>query len=214
MSTKKSMIAVGIILLAALAASLYAYPLLPAMIASHWGIDGQANGYMDKFWGVFLFPLIMLICAVLFFVIPKIDPLRENIAGSRKYYDGLIIIFLLFFLYMHCITISWNLGYRFNFTEALSPAFALLWFSMGMALPHIKRNWLIGIRTPWTLSDDHVWDATHKLGGRLFEISGALVLGGFLFPEATLWLVLCPIIISAIIVIMYSYFLYEKQHRG
>ena len=213
MSTKKTAIITGIIIIMAFAASIYAYPLLPASIASHWGIDGRANGFMNRFWGVFLMPIIMVFFAILFFIIPKLDPLRKNIVAFRKYYDGLVLVFMTFFFYLHYLTISWNLGYRFNFIEVLAPAFAMLWFSLGMALPHIKRNWLMGIRTPWTLSDDHVWEKTHKLGGRLFEISGVLALGGYIFPFAAIWLIIGPMIISAVISIVYSYVLYEKKNK-
>ena len=52
---------------------------------------GQVDGYMSKFWGIFLLPLVLVGVALLFMVIPKIDPLKANIEKFRKYYDGFII---------------------------------------------------------------------------------------------------------------------------
>jgi len=213
MSTRTAIIVTAVIILAAVAVSAYAYPLLPARIASHWGADGQANGTMGKFWGLFLLPLIMLLCAALFFVLPKVDPLKENIALFRKYYDAFIILLMLFFLYLHGATVAWNLGYRFNFSRILAPAFGVLWLSLGIMLPHLKRNWFIGIRTPWTLSSDRVWNATHRLGSTLFKVSGAAALAGIFFADISIWLMLVPIIVSAIVPVIYSYVLYRNEHR-
>lgn len=53
----------------------------------------------------------------------------------------------------------------------LLPAAAMFVFVLGALLPHTERNWFMGIRTPWTISNDIVWNKTHKLGSRLFEIA-------------------------------------------
>jgi uncharacterized membrane protein len=54
------------------------YPALPDRVVSHWNAAGQADGYMSKFWGMGLVPIIMTACVVLFAVIPRIDPLKRN----------------------------------------------------------------------------------------------------------------------------------------
>jgi uncharacterized membrane protein len=187
------------------------YPQLPERIASHWGADGQANGYMGKFWGIFLLPLIMLGMLVLYFVILLIDPLKNNIQSFRKYYNYLWIVLEVFMLYVFALTIAWNFGYRFNFTTAIVPATAVLFFFMGSFLKNIKRNWFVGIRTPWTLSSDEVWDKTHKLGGKLFQASAVISLLGLFFNGlVTILVIIIPVLISSLVAIVYSYIVYKK----
>src|SRR5579871_6816371 len=77
------------------------YPHLPLQIASHWNSAGEVNGYLSRVWGIFLFPIIFLVVAALFFAIPRIDPRRDNIAKFRKYYDYLIIAISLALYYIY-----------------------------------------------------------------------------------------------------------------
>jgi len=193
-------------------AGIFLYPQLPNSIASHWDSSGEVNGYMQKFWGVFLLPTIMLFVFGLYIVIPLIDPLKSNIQTFRKFYNIFWILLEAFFLYIFILIIAWNLGYRFNFSYAIVPALAVLFFFIGSFLKNIKRNWFIGIRTPWTLSNDEVWDKTHKLGGKLFQVSAVIcLLGLFLEGNAIIVTTIAPIIFSALFAVAYSYIIYKKQ---
>jgi uncharacterized membrane protein len=84
---KSEIIIFGIILLS-FAIGIYYYPQMPEKLASHWNAQGQVNGYMSKFWGLFLMPIISMGMLLLFILIPRIDPLKSNIQEFRKYYDG------------------------------------------------------------------------------------------------------------------------------
>jgi len=211
MENKISSLFLLVIVALAFAMGVFYYPQLPVNISSHWGASGEVNGYMTKFWGIFLIPLIMLAMLVLYFLIPLIDPLKNNIHDFRKYYNGFWILFELFFLYIFSLTIIYNLGYFFNFTAAMLPALAILFFCIGSFLKKIKRNYFVGIRTPWTLANDKVWDKTHKLGGILFQIVGALtLLGLFTRGDSIIFLIVIPAIGTAIITFIYSYIEFKK----
>jgi uncharacterized membrane protein len=201
-----------LIIAASFAVSIYFYPLLPVKIASHWNAQGQVNGYMDKFWGLFLMPAISVLLLLLFLAIPKIDPLKENIAQFRKHFDWLIVLVIGFLFYAHLLSILWNTGTSFDFTRAMVPAFGILIYFIGIVIKNAKRNWFIGIRTPWTLSNEKVWNKTHKLGGTLFKISGIISLFGLFFPKIAIILLIIPIITTAIITIAYSYFAFRGEN--
>lgn len=209
---KGEAIALAIILISFII-GFYLYPKMPDRIASHWNIQGEVDGYISKFWGLFLMPFISVALFLLFVAIPKIDPLRQNIAKFRKYYDGFVALFILFLFYLYLLTIFWNLGFKFSMTQLLIPAFGGLFFYLGILIENSKRNWFIGIRTPWTLSSDKVWDKTHKLGGKLFKIVGIVVLIGVVFESYALYFILFPIIIVTVYTIAYSYFEYKKVKR-
>ena len=190
---------------------IFSYSYLPAELASHWNAQGEVNGYMTKFWGVFLLPIIMLGIFLLFFFIPKIDPLKENYKKFRRYYDSFVLVIILFMFYTYLITLLWNLGIKINMSLALIPALGFLFIYLGIILKNVKRNWFIGIRTPWTISSDRVWKKTHELGSKLFIISGVITLAGIFFPQYILWFVIIPVLVSVIISTVYSYLEYRKK---
>jgi len=143
------------------------YPLMPEVMASHWNAQGEADGTISRFWGSFLFPLVSLVITALLLAVPKIDPLKANIQKFKGYYYGFIIAFLVYFLYIYILTLAWNLGWKFDFSQMIIPAIGILMFIVGVLISKAKRNFFIGIRTPWTLSSDEVWNRTHRLGGTL-----------------------------------------------
>jgi len=213
MKIRKIEILAILLVILSFGAAAYFFNIMPAKFASHWNIQGQADGYMSKFWGLFLMPFISLGMVVLFFVLPRIDPLKRNIDDFRNYYDWFIILILLFLLYIYKLTILWNLNYRFNMGQALVPAFAVLFFYSGILLEKSKMNWFIGIKTPWTLSSESVWGKTHKLGGLLFKISAGLSLIGLIYARYAFYFVIVPIILSSIYVTYYSYAEYIKEKK-
>jgi uncharacterized membrane protein len=180
-------------------------------MASHWNGAGNVDGYMSRFWGVFLMPIISLFMFLLFMLIPKIDPMKKNVEKFRNYFDWCIVLIMLFMLYLYILTLLWNFSYRFNMVLMLVPAFGILFYYMGVLVSHAKRNWFIGIRTPWTMSSSRVWDKTHRLGGILFKISGAIALLGVIFQKYAIWLVIVPAVIAALWATVYSYFAYRKN---
>jgi uncharacterized membrane protein len=196
-----------------LAVSLYLSPCFPEKVASHWNIAGQVDGYLPKFWGLFLMPLLSLALFLLFILIPKIDPLKENIEKFRKYYNGFIVLIMLFFFCLYILTIAWNIGLRFNMGQSLVPAFAILFYYTGILVENSKRNWFVGIRTPWTMHSDAVWEKTHKLGGKLFKVTAVIAALGLFFPKYAFWLVIVPVICLAFVPVIYSYFEYQKESK-
>ncbi len=209
---KSEIIIFGIIILS-FAIGIYFYPQMPEKLASHWNAQGQVDGYMSKFWGLFLMPIISVGMLLLFILIPRIDPLKSNIQQFRKYYDGFVVLIIVFLFYLYLLTIFWNIGYTFNMITFLSPAFAILFYYAGILIENAKRNWFIGIRTPWTLSSDKVWDKTHKIGGKLFKIAGLLALLAIFFESYAIFIIIVPVIMVSIYTVVYSYFEYQKEMK-
>jgi len=192
---------------------IYLYPQMPEHMASHWNAQGNVDDYMSRFWGVFLMPFVLVGLALLFIAIPRIDPLKKNIEGFRKYYDGFIIIFFIFMILVYVQTILWNLGTEISLNLIVPILMGLLFFYIGILLENAKRNWFIGIRTPWTLSSEKVWNKTHKLGSKMFKIAGIIVLIGFLFQKYIIYFTMIPIFFVALYLVVYSYVEYQKEKK-
>ncbi len=214
MTTRNTTLIVTVLIVLAALAGLLFWNQLPDPMASHWNIDGQVNGTTSKLAGVFLLPAMSLGLLLLFLLIPVIDPLKANIAKFRGTYNTFIVLLTVFLVYVHGLQLAWNLGHVFRMNVALLPAVGLLFILMGFVIEKAKRNFFIGIRTPWTLSSDTVWDETHRAGGLLFKLSGVIALIGALFPDYSLWFVLVPAIGSALFTVVYSYVLFARETRA
>jgi uncharacterized membrane protein len=215
MSTRTTIIVSLIAILAATVASAAIYPRLPEIAASHWNAAGQVDGYMPRFWAAFLMPLVSIGLLLLFLAIPAIDPLKANIAKFRSYYNAFIALIIVFMLFIHAITLAWNLGYdQFNMSMAILPAIGLILIFSGIVTLKAKRNFFIGIRTPWTLSNDTVWDETHKLGGKLFIAAGIITMLTIFLGENGVWIMLPAALLAGFVPVVYSYFVWRRVTKS
>ena len=206
---KSEMIFLGLVLLSFLM-GFYFYPQMPERVASHWNASGQVDGYMPRFWGVFFMPFMLLGMSLLFIAIPHIDPLKQNIEQFRGYFDVFIILVLVFMIAVYLQTILWNKGFQINLNITLPIGLGLLFYYTGILVENAKMNWFIGIRTPWTLSNEVVWDKTHKVGGKMFKIAGLIGLSGVFFQSYAVYFILIPALFVAVYTIVYSYIAYKQ----
>ena len=216
MNTRTTTLVVLVLIVGATIAGLLLWNQLPEQMASHWNARDQVDGYTSKFWGVFMVPLMTLGMFLLFLVIPVIDPLKANIAKFRGIFNLFILFVIGFMIYIYALTLRWNLGYiGFEMSRAMLPALGLLFILLGNLMRQSKRNWFIGIRTPWTLSSDYVWEKTHQLGAILFMASGVLAfIGGFFGGMTAFWFFLVPLIGSTIFLLVYSFVLYQREIKA
>lgn len=214
MSTKATSISVIVLILSTLILSLALMPYLPERMASHWNAQNQVDGYTSRIWGVLLLPMVTIAMYLLFLLIPNIDPLKHNIAAFRPTFNTFILLMVLFMVYIHGLTLLFNLGYQFNMGTAMLPAMGVLFYFIGVLTGKAQRNFFIGIRTPWTLANDKVWDETHRLGSLLFKISGVLTVIGAFLGDYAIWFVLVPILGTSIFLVVYSYVLFQRETQA
>ncbi|SJZ84152.1 SdpI family protein [Selenihalanaerobacter shriftii] len=101
------------------------------------------------------------------------------------------------------------LGYIKNVNKAIFILISLLMIIFGNYTPTFKCNWSLGIKTPWTLASEEVWNRTHRFGGKLFMIAGVISLIGTLLTSNAYYLSL-SIAVAVIGSIIYSYWSYHK----
>jgi uncharacterized membrane protein len=195
------------------AVSVLTAPELPTRMATHWNAAGQPDGTMPKAAALAFLPAMTAVLLVVFALVPRIDPLRENIAAFRPVYDWFLVVFTAFMAVINGGVIAFNLGYEFDFTLLILTTVAGLFYYVGVLLEHAERNWFVGIRTPWTLSSADVWDRTHRLGSHLFKLTALVALIGLFFGEYAIYFLVVPALLTAGITVVYSYFLYEQLER-
>lgn len=188
----------------------YSSPCLPDRMPTHWSATGEVDGFSSKGFAVFFFPAVTLAVYLLMLFIPFIDPLRENYKKFAGVYYGFRLVLVLFFCLLYFYTLAAGLGFKMNINFFIIPLLSLLFIAIGFFLPKMKKNWFCGIRTPWTLQSDEVWEKTHQFGGKSFIVAGILSLLSVFSGSYALWVFIVIILGGAFIPAFYSYFLYRK----
>lgn len=198
----------------AVAISIWAYPSLPPRVATHWDLRGTPDGFSSRLVAVAIGPLLIMGITLLFSVLPKFDPRRENYAKFLNTYWLFANAVTAFMLIIHAVVIATGLGYSVR-VDRLMPLFiGLLFVVIGNYLTRVEPNWFVGIRTPWTLSSDTVWRKTHRTGGWLMVLGGLVLASGAFLPGAMLLpLFIVTIVVVAVIPIVQSYVLWKRERH-
>ena len=192
----------------------YLYPQMSERVAIHWGLSGDADGYGSRFLGLFLIPIFSVLFLPFMLALPRLDPSR-GIERFRGGFDWFVFGFMAYMAYVYGLSVAWNLGWRFSFMRMLAPAVGLLFVGIGVLLRGARLNWFMGIRTPWTLMSEEVWDRTHEVGSRLFLVSGGLAaLGALTYGWLALALIVAPVMVSAVYLVYYSQREYQRLVVG
>src|SRR5450756_1845627 len=162
-----------LIVVAAFVASAIVYPRLPEMVPTHWnGMDAQPDSWSSRAFGAWLTPVLLLGLWALVRILPAIDPRGANYAKFGGAFEAIIGSLMLFLLGMHILLLRAALGYPAPMQRVVPFGIGILLIVIGNLLPRARPNWFVGIRTPWTLSSDRVWEKTHRFGGRVFVAGG------------------------------------------
>lgn len=202
-------------ILAALAFGIWALPNLPAEVASHWGLDGEPDGWSSRTTAVFVLPLIGLGIAALLAFLPRIDPRHKNVELHAGTYWLVANASLMVIAAIHIGMIAFNLGWPVPLTRIVAIGIGGLFVLIGNVMTRMRPNWFMGIRTPWTLSSDVVWRRTHRVGGYGFVIGGILViLAGLLRPSWASWVMLASVGAAALVSVVYSYVVWRDERES
>ena len=196
----RTMIITSIICLIPFFISIIFYKSLPDQVATHFGFNGMPDGYSSKMFAAFGLPLIMLVINFISNFTIDNDPKRAN-ASKRIKIIGKWTVPILSVL-MQSSIIANAVGIKINISMYVSIGLGILIMIIG------KQNYTVGIKTPWTLNNEEVWNKTHKISGYLWVIGGFIItISSFIGFESIMLVVL---IIIAFVPIVYSYILYKK----
>lgn len=214
MFKKREILPILIIVLVAVLGFIF-YPLLPEEVPNHWNARGEVDAYASKEFFVIFYSSLTLAVYLLMSLIPKIDPLKKNYLKFENVYFWTKVSLVVFFSLMYVFTLFFSLGkISLNINFFIIPLISLLYIILGMFLPKIKRNYFFGIKTPWTLNSEEVWDKTHAFSGKLFIVFGLISLSGILFKNnASALVFLISILIAALGSVLYSYIIFRKLDK-
>jgi uncharacterized membrane protein len=198
-----------VFIVAAITVAAFLYPGLPEMIPTHWNAQGEVDGYMRKPGGVLIMPAAAMFTYVIMKLIPVISPKGFR---TEKFSDliGVLQVTLVGFMSIVAILVLLEArGLNVRINEMIIAGVGLLFVIIGNYLGKVRKNFFIGIRTPWTLASDEVWNRTHRIGGKLFIMSGIIIWIGALLRLPLTWTV--GVAVGLVLIpLVYSYFLYRR----
>lgn len=196
--------------------AIYGFVVLPDTVPIHWGINGEANGYGARWVGTFLFPLMSIGIYGLVRLLVAAGPHlggRENSAANLQLVRIILTGITLFMLIIQLSALAQTLGVGFDMTLVVMLALSVLFIFLGNYMGKMRRNFWMGIRTPWSLANAVVWERTHRLGGWLFVAVGLIGIPLSFVPALRLWGIIVPIIAVSIVLYIYSYVCYRQQEQ-
>jgi uncharacterized membrane protein len=150
----------------------------------HWNWRGIADGWAPTALGVAVVPLLMLILIGVFYLLPRLDPMRANYERFWPEYQLMIVAVTGMCAVMHAAMLAIALGYQIPIIKVAMVLMGVLFVVLGNIMPRIRPNHTAGFRTRATLSNDVVWSRTHRAGGAAMMLTGIVVALGALAPNA------------------------------
>jgi uncharacterized membrane protein len=189
------------------------YPFLPPMVPSHFDATGQINGYLPKLVNAILLPAISIMIFLVMRFAVQIGPnlgYRNQRRANAQVVNLILVGVLLFMLLIQLLTTAYALGVLVDISLVVCLAISVLFMFLGNYLGKLRRNFWAGIRTPWTLASDVVWERTHRLGGWLFVLVGFTGLITSFIKPLRLFGLFVPLILVVLILVVYSYITYQR----
>ena len=202
----------GALVLAALVATLIALPHLPAKVPAHWNGHGQVDGYGPR-GSIFLWPGIMAGLLLVFAVLPWLSPKHFKVDTFESTYLYLMLVCMSLVTYINALTLWAQWSGHVNIVRAMIGGISLFFALMGNVMGKVRRNFWVGIRTPWTLANERVWNATHRFAAKTMVLAGVVGLIVALASEQ-FWLWIGIILLGGLSPAFYSLVYYKRLERS
>jgi uncharacterized membrane protein len=182
----------------------------PDQIPTHFGMDGKPNGYSEKGQGLFLMSGINVLMYLLFLVLPKIDPSRANYALFSDKYRIIRLLLHIFLTFSFFLSALYALGWDFDISLFVLYGLLVLFLLLGNYIGTVRHNYFVGVRTPWTLSNEMVWTKTHRLTAKLWVFTSLITMAALPFVSDKDVFFGIYLAVITVIPIVYSYLLFRK----
>jgi uncharacterized membrane protein len=194
------------------AATALVYPELPATIPIHWNAAGQADGHGPRA-TIFLQPAIAALLALIWLVLPRVSPDKFRVEGfgDTWWFSGMVVVGLL--AYIQGVLLMVLTQGALDIGRALFAGIGIAFVLLGNVLGKVRRNFWLGVRTPWTLASDRVWYATHRLAGKTMVAGGLLVLAATLLGLPP-YVAIAALLAGALVPAVWSFVYYRLIEGG
>lgn len=208
MKFPRSLLVSVVFVLIALAAAAWLYPRFPAQLPVHWNIHGQIDRYAPRLWVAVMPALVITGLAALMVLLPAISPRKFEIKTFGPIYVILMLATQGVQLVVGLAVLLAGAGYAVPIPTVAMLSVGALFMVLGNYMGKLRKNFFVGIRTPWTLASAGTWERTHRLAGWLFMLGGLMAIVATL-ARAPTWLPLSALLAAALVPCAYSFWIYR-----
>jgi uncharacterized membrane protein len=219
LSFSLSVIATAVVFAASLLIYVNRDRWLPAQVPTHWNAANQVDATTPRdaiLPVLLLMPGLMAGWTLLALALPWLSPKPFSVDTFRGTYDYIMLLATLLFGWIH---VSLLVGFVWPapavFIRMLLGGVFLFLALLGIVMGRVRRNFWIGVRTPWTLANETVWDETHRLAAWTITAAGLIACGAALiYPLAGLFVGLPVILAGGLTPVIYSAVLYKRLEKA
>jgi uncharacterized membrane protein len=188
---------------------------MPEKVPVHWNIEGKADDYVPRervLPYLLIAPGVMALMVLLTLALPWLSPKQFSIERFRATYDYIMALIVGLFGYVQITLLLASIESPVDTTRLLVGGIFLFFAALGNVLGKVRRNFYVGIRTPWTIASEQVWNQTHRVAAWLYVPVGLI---GFLavLLGVKLIVVFVVFMIGVLFPIPYSLYLYKRLER-
>lgn len=199
--------------LALLGFSLFLYPSLPDRIPTHWNLHGKVDGYGSKTWAVFFGPALTALFTAMMLLLPQLSPKNFDVESFLETFNYVFLLCTGLFGFMHLVMLQAALHPGLDVGRTLISGIFVFLALMGNVMGRVRRNFWVGVRTPWTLASDRVWFATHRMAAKWMVAAGLFGALG-IWLGMPVWIATVVMVASLLIPAFYSLVLYKQEERS
>ena len=179
----------------------------------HWTLDGEVDRTTSPLGALMLVPGIQLFILLIFSLLKYFEPRKENLQKSAKAIAATATAITSFMAMIETGLLLEAFGYHVFAGNYILVGLGVFLAILGNYMSKLRSGFFVGIRTPWTLSSETVWQKTHRLGGRLFVAAGILIaLSALLLPPViSLKLMIGIVLITALLPVLYSWYAWRIE---
>jgi uncharacterized membrane protein len=209
--TRKVFIFEIILIMAAIAVTAMIWSHLPAQVATHWNLQLQPDRFSSRLALFGTGPGMMAGVMLLTWMLPWLSPKNFRIESFQATYRQVMLLVFILATYQYAVMVWAATGHPIPAGRTAFGGVCLFMVLLGNVMGKMRRNFFLGIRTPWTLANERVWNASNRLGGQALVVGGllGLVLLALGSDRWTVYILLA----SALAPHIYSFVIYKQLER-
>jgi len=145
-------------------------------------------------------------------LVPRIDPRKDNYVRFKGAYRYIKLGLTAFMVLLHTVIVLSSLGHQIPVDRFVITGIGFLFMLIGNFMGQFRHNYFVGIKTPWTLASEEVWQKTHRMASRIWFGSGLVTVLTGLFSGGTLGFIIFSSVmaVAVIIPLVYSYIIFKQ----
>jgi len=209
MTIRQSLLAQAALGIAAGLYSLSVARSLPDKVPTHWGISGKPDAWGSPAFALWFGPCMVVVLMFMTWGLPKISPRQFAIDRFSESYSTIMLMVTALMAVIHFIILRATAGLDIQLNLWMMVVLGVFFSVLGNMMGKVRRNFFMGVRTPWTLASERVWEATHRKTGRIWFFGG-IAIALLALVGAPLGIQIGIMIVMSIWPILLSYILYRK----